>query len=952
MRTLSELLFLSPSSGSDRAALIYRGETKTYAQLEDEVRTVAAGLINLGLEPQDRVAVFLDKQFETVTAMLGATAAGLVLVPINPVLRAAQVAYIMRDCRVLITTRSRLASIESALHDCPDLRFVFLVDGEIAITRPNAPAIALFQSLLNKVEGAVTQVHAAESSDMAAILYTSGSTGNPKGVVFSHRNLLAGAQSVSQYLEYDISDRIINIPPYSFDFGLNQLLSSLCVGATAVLHNFVTADDLMETIAAEQVTGVSGVPTVMIQLATMQWPPDAVQSVRYLSTTGGRMPESAVKALRQSLPNADIYLMYGLTEAFRSTYLPPSEIDRRPNSIGKAIPNAEVLVVRPDGTICDPEEPGELVHKGVLVTMGYWNDPVRTAERFRPAPGEHPDKPNPEIAVWSGDTVKRDVDGFIYYVGRTDEMIKTSGYRISPTEIEEVVFSSGRVAATAAIGVEHEILGQSIVVFAVPKDGKPLDSEAIIAHCRKIMPAYMVPQKIIGRSELPLNPNGKIDRKHLKQEYSQEGVQSFGVVTAPPTDRIKSFFDNWLGEIAEILGMRSKGFGSVIEAFRWAFPDRPISSQDSFISLGGDSISYVALSLELAEVLGQMPEDWADRSISELEAERREQTKTASAAPDILLRVVAMLGAVFSHVFVSENYVESLGYIFSGSATLMLLISGLSFARFNWSEDPWQTLRSTTRFLTTIMPPALLLIILICVRSRTIDWPLILFVGNLTDPTPPKSFIGVWYIQLLLQFVLLTTLMGFIPGLTRFSFRHSFGFAISLVIAGLAAFLVFTVARPAAYADYFYLPQYYFWIFAMGWLFATVQTPEQRLAAFAILLGSIVAVIAADVIYSVPSFRDIFWLWLSLGGAYLLMRINVRLPMLAYRVLVVLARSMLFVFLFHWPIASHLPINSPALRIALGALLSVGLWIAWESFRRTVRLSQIRPASGQLDYAK
>jgi acyl-coenzyme A synthetase/AMP-(fatty) acid ligase len=212
--------------------------------------------------------------------------------------------------------------------------------------------------------------------------------------------------------------------------------------------------------------------------------------------------------------------MYGLTEAFRSTYLPPSEVDKRPDSIGKAIPNAEVLVVRPDGTVCDPGEPGELVHRGPLVSLGYWNDPARTAERFKPAPGQPEGIPLTEMAVWSGDTVMRDEEGFLYFVGRRDEMIKTSGYRVSPTEVEEVIFASGQVRVAAAIGVEHAQLGQAIVVFAAPVNGSGLQMEAITAYCRAQMPSYMVPHRIIERDDMPTNPNGKIDRKKLAEEVA------------------------------------------------------------------------------------------------------------------------------------------------------------------------------------------------------------------------------------------------------------------------------------------------------------------------------------------------------------------------------------------------------------------------------------------------
>jgi len=230
------------------------------------------------------------------------------------------------------------------------------------------------------------------------------------------------------------------------------------------------------------------------------------------------MPRTTLDKLRRALPNAAPYLMYGLTEAFRSTYLPPSEVDRRPDSIGKAIPNAEILVVREDGSLCGPGEPGELVHRGALVAMGYWNDPERTAERYRPAPGQDSALPIPELAVWSGDTVRMDEDGFLYFVGRRDEMIKTSGYRVSPTEVEEVVYGCGGVGEAVALGIPHPTIGQAVVIVATAAGAAPLEEAEVIAHCRRELPPFMVPHRVIGQAALPRNPNGKIDRKALAEE--------------------------------------------------------------------------------------------------------------------------------------------------------------------------------------------------------------------------------------------------------------------------------------------------------------------------------------------------------------------------------------------------------------------------------------------------
>jgi acyl-coenzyme A synthetase/AMP-(fatty) acid ligase len=225
-----------------------------------------------------------------------------------------------------------------------------------------------------------------------------------------------------------------------------------------------------------------------------------------------------LQKLRASLPNTSPFLMYGLTEAFRSTYLPPSEIDKRPGSMGKAIPNAEILVVRPDGSPCAPNEPGELVHRGSLVALGYWNDPAKTAERYKPVPNQNSGLVLTEMAVWSGDTVRKDEDGFLYFIGRRDEMIKTSGYRVSPSEIEEVIFATGLVADAAAVGVTHPTLGHAVVIVAAQAPGKGQDTETLLNECKKQLPAYMVPARIEWRESLPRNPNGKYDRPRLAAE--------------------------------------------------------------------------------------------------------------------------------------------------------------------------------------------------------------------------------------------------------------------------------------------------------------------------------------------------------------------------------------------------------------------------------------------------
>ena len=265
------------------------------------------------------------------------------------------------------------------------------------------------------------------------------------------------------------------------------------------------------------VTGLTGVPPLWIQIAEQEWPAEATASLRYFANTGGRMPRPLLTRLREHFPAAQPFLMYGLTEAFRSTYLDPAEIDRRPDSIGKAIPNTEILVVGPDGTRCEPGEVGELVHRGALVALGYWNDPEKTALRFRSPPGGPPVETG-ERAVWSGDLVRADDEGFLYFVGRNDEMIKTSGYRVSPTEIEEIAFRSGLVRDAVALGDDDPALGQRIVLIVTPSTPGQRVGESLHRYFRRNAPSYMVPATVDERTSIPRGPNGKYDRTWLRQE--------------------------------------------------------------------------------------------------------------------------------------------------------------------------------------------------------------------------------------------------------------------------------------------------------------------------------------------------------------------------------------------------------------------------------------------------
>jgi acyl-CoA ligase (AMP-forming) (exosortase A-associated) len=532
---LHQLIDVAAHHHGPAAALTHGSRTWAYGELALAQAGLTRGLVRLGLQRAERVGIYLEKRFETVVGSFGAAAAGGVFVPINPLLKAEQLGFIVQDCDVcvLVTSPERLQALLPVLPACPSLRCVVLTeDAPRPASLPASIRLMSWPELLADVPGPAAAGHRVIDTDMAAILYTSGSTGRPKGVVLSHRNMVAGAKSVASYLQNRPSDTLLAALPLSFDAGFSQLTTAFHSGARVVLLNYLMPRDVLKALEREKVTGLTAVPPLYIQLCALEWPAAIGQHLRYFANTGGRMPRETLDTLRQRVPQARPFLMYGLTEAFRSTFLPPEEVDRRPDSIGKAIPNAEILVLREDGTECGPDEPGELVHRGPLVGLGYWADAEKTAERYKLLPAglaaRQAGLQLPEYAVFSGDTVRRDAEGFLYFIGRRDEMIKTSGYRVSPTEVEEVLYATRLVGECVAFGTEHPSLGKAIQVIATAPDGTAaLDREALLAECRRRMPAYMVPAGIHPMAgPLPRNPNGKIDRKLLSTAWHEQAADA------------------------------------------------------------------------------------------------------------------------------------------------------------------------------------------------------------------------------------------------------------------------------------------------------------------------------------------------------------------------------------------------------------------------------------------
>jgi len=501
----------------DKEALVHGADRLTYKEVADRASGLAGGLKSAGLQAGDRVGIYFDASVAQVVSIFGVSQAGGVFVPINGQLFPEQVAHIVKDCRMkaLITSKAKLTSLTEVLKDIPSLEFL-VVAGE-----GESPAVALPGHVFEELcRAAAEQPHdAAIEKDLAAILYTSGSTGKPKGVMLSHANLMAGSSIVSTYLGITDTERILAVLPFSFDAGLNQLMTAFQQGATLVLITFVFAMEIVQMMRKERITALAGVPTVWSMLAhpasTLER--HAFPHLRYITNTGGVMPQSVLATLRKALPTTKIFLMYGLTEAFRSTYLPPEELDRRPTSMGKAIPNTEILVIDDQGRRCRPGEVGELVHRGPTVSLGYWGQPELTARVLKPHPFLPPEPGESEKVCYSGDLVRMDEEGFLYFVGRRDNLIKSSGFRISPTEVEEVLFQSGKVREAAVIGVPDEVLGQAIKAFVTPQNAEPLNSAALLDFCAEKMPRYMVPKSVAVLDALPKTPTGKIDYPALRR---------------------------------------------------------------------------------------------------------------------------------------------------------------------------------------------------------------------------------------------------------------------------------------------------------------------------------------------------------------------------------------------------------------------------------------------------
>ncbi|MBX6424388.1 MAG: AMP-binding protein [Variibacter sp.] len=490
----------------DKTAVVANGRRLTYRDLDDMSDRLAAALVERGLERGDRVALFMDNSWETVIAIFAALKAGAVFSPINPSTKAEKLAYVVNNCRAAaLVTQARLTAVAAAaLKAAPSVRITVVAGGDGAAALPGA--LRFSDALATR---SAPPAFPGIALDLAMLIYTSGSTGFPKGVMMTHENVVAAATSITTYLENTPDDIVLNVLPLSFDYGLYQVLMAAKVGATLVLEkSFAFPHAILERMRAERVTGFPLVPTMAALILQMKdIEPDSFPHLRYITNTAAALPPAHILRLQALFPRAKIFSMYGLTECKRCTWLPPEELSRRPGSVGIAIPGTEAYVVNENGERVGPGVVGELVIRGPHVMKGYWEAPEATDRALRPGPFPW------EKVLYTGDLFRTDEDGFLYFVGRKDDIIKTRGEKVSPKEIENVLYALPGVSEAAVVGVPDPILGMAIKAVVVA-DGS-LSAQDVIRHCAKHIEDYMVPKEVEFRSELPKTDTGKISRRQV-----------------------------------------------------------------------------------------------------------------------------------------------------------------------------------------------------------------------------------------------------------------------------------------------------------------------------------------------------------------------------------------------------------------------------------------------------
>jgi amino acid adenylation domain-containing protein len=510
---LHDYLEMSATRLPEKIALVCQNQRLTYAEIETRANRFAHGLIRLGIQRGDRVIVFGDNTPETVVAFWGILKASAVVSIVSPLTKADKLAHVLCDCgaTALVSEAHLARTFTEAAPQSPDLRAV-IVSGSLAKVDTGAiPGFVSWDACAGQDGPAGPPARRCVDIDLASIIYTSGSTGEPKGIMLTHRNMLTAATSITTYLGNVEDDIILNGLPLSFDYGLYQMIMAFRMGAQLVLErSFAYPAQILNTIVRERVTGFPGVPTVFAMMAELKNLGDYdFSSVRYVTNTAAALSVKHIDFIRQTFSSARVFSMYGLTECKRCTYLPPEDIDRKPLSVGIAIPNTELWLVDEHDRRLGPNQVGQLVIRGATVMRGYWGKPDATARRLRPGP-----LPG-EMVLYTGDFCRLDEDGYLYFVGRMDEVIKSRGEKVPPEEVERAIMKIPGVREAGVIGVPDDVLGQAIKAFVILETGAQLTEQAIKIACQSRLEGYMVPKHVVFVTSLPRTTTGKIARSEL-----------------------------------------------------------------------------------------------------------------------------------------------------------------------------------------------------------------------------------------------------------------------------------------------------------------------------------------------------------------------------------------------------------------------------------------------------
>lgn len=515
---VNEFLENSAKNSPDKVALVCRNNRRTFSEINSAANSLANAFIAAGLDKQGRAAIYLENSAESVVSIFAILKASGVFVVINPQVKARKLEYILNDCQVqiLVTDTHRLQDASEIIPNCPHLKAIVVTNYErlnLPALKINSPQLLSYSELL-KNSPSIQPPKRCIDIDLSSLIYTSGSTGNPKGVMLTHLNMVSAANSITEYLENTSDDIILDCLPLSFDYGLYQVLMAFKFGGTVVLErSFTYPYQIIDLIIKEKVTGFPLVPAIsalLLQLKNLKQ--YDFSNLRYITNTAQALPPKHIFAMKELFPYARIYSMYGLTECKRVSYLHPSQAQKRPASVGKAMPNVEVFIVDEEGRrITQAGQIGELVIRGANVMKGYWNLPELTAQRLRPGLYDG------EKFLYSGDYFKMDEEGYLYFISRKDDIIKTAGEMVSPKEVENVLYEIDDVVEAAVVGVPDNILGNAVKAFVSLRDGSTLTDKDIILHCQKYLESFMVPKSIEFLRELPKTSTGKIKKTELVQ---------------------------------------------------------------------------------------------------------------------------------------------------------------------------------------------------------------------------------------------------------------------------------------------------------------------------------------------------------------------------------------------------------------------------------------------------